>query len=877
MNDPLEVLQSVGLATATVPSLIGTTRVENVIPSNVTVPYRLAIIGEAPGQDEEAYGIPFVGASGQLLENTLSAVGIQRSQCFIGNVCPYRPPGNKIEAFGYSHPLVQSGLEELRSQLRAWKPNTILCLGNTPMWALTGNPFGLRDSGYSISDYACFITQSNLDIDGQNVKLVGSFHPANVLRTYKNLVFLGLSCRRAREEATHRDFVRPYRRFDLDLTAFGLCEQLDSWPSGKPAAIDIEGGIDGWVCMSVVPRIDYGFIIAFGSYSHADQGRIYRSLSRFLYRTDIPKVLQNGLYDCFVLQYGFNIVVRNVAEDTMLKHAEIYPELPKALDVQTSIYTREPQWKFLIAYSKKEQARRRKMPGFDQEQEKRNKWIACCTDSAVTLENCYAQDKILDSLPPDSRQHYVKNLLITRALLYMELRGMAYDKELAQTELAICLAQKAECAQRLAIRAGYSLTGTKGGLSNTKLKRCLYEEKHYPVHKIGRGADAKETTNAEAMLLLQGRKEFQHDPFIADILLHRKLESTQETLQVQTDPDGRVRCGYNAAGTETFRLNCYKSPTGSGANLQTITKKLRRLYRADPEYFFGQCDLAGADGWTVAARCLSLGDSTMWDDYKGGLKPAKILAMMFHHGVESTLCDRVELKRRCDLESAPGGCCDQDSWLYFACKRIQHATNYGVQEKTAQNQIMSDSYKVSGKPIYVELKVIVDLQRYYLMRYIGVRSYHAWGSKSVIDGKPLLTASGHIRHFYGRKTAWNYKTKSLEHDQDTWREYLASEPQTNTTYATNLALLRMWLDPRNRHTTNDGSCPRHFIIEPLHQVHDALNFQFRKEHVTFATEFIPSCFDNTLIIAGIPVKIPYEGAYGPSWGELGPKYGGGIL
>src|SRR5436189_4973 len=107
-----------------------------------------------------------------------------------------------------------------------------------------------------------------------------------------------------------------------------------------------------------------------------------------------------------------------------------------------------------------------------------------------------------------------------------------------------------------------------------------------------------------------------------------------------------------------------------------------------------QCDLSGADGWTVAAHCLRHVDPTMWDDYHAGLKPARIIALMYEHGgqIPNT---RDDLKEMCKSV-------DDDGWLYFACKRIQHASNYGVQEKTVSKQIMVDSYKITGTPVYVD-------------------------------------------------------------------------------------------------------------------------------------------------------------------------------
>lgn len=69
---------------------------------------------------------------------------------------------------------------------------------------------------------------------------------------------------------------------------------------------------------------------------------ILLSFARLMSRWDVPKVLQNALYDTIVLAYGYDIHVSNVAEDTMLKGWEVYCELPKGLSCQASIYTREP-------------------------------------------------------------------------------------------------------------------------------------------------------------------------------------------------------------------------------------------------------------------------------------------------------------------------------------------------------------------------------------------------------------------------------------------------------------------------------------------------------------------------------------------------------
>jgi uracil-DNA glycosylase family 4 len=195
MDNPLSVPD----ATPPTLSLIGAKRVPNLFPT-VEVPYRLAIIGEAPGADEEAYGTPFVGASGSFLNSILDSSSILRQGCFIGNVCKYRPPNNDIKSWGYSHPKVQEGLVELGHELAQFKPNCVLCLGNTPMWALSGEDYGLRDSGYSIGDFRGSIMWSST----HNTKYVGAYHPAYILREYKWWVLLRLDAMRARIERSQR-------------------------------------------------------------------------------------------------------------------------------------------------------------------------------------------------------------------------------------------------------------------------------------------------------------------------------------------------------------------------------------------------------------------------------------------------------------------------------------------------------------------------------------------------------------------------------------------------------------------------------------------------------------------------------------------------
>ncbi len=407
-----------------------------------------------------------------------------------------------------------------------------------------------------------------------------------------------------------------------------------------------------------------------------------------------------------------------------------------------------------------------------------------------------------------------------------------------------------------------------------------------PKHNRPIPASKKETKNYEALIKLSklckhGSLEYQ---FIQYAIVIQSLATRQRMLRISADGDGRIRCGYNIVGSNTGRITCYESPTGSGYNLQTIPNYTsvndapggvlgdRDLFIADPDHWFFQCDLKGADGWTVAAYSALLGDRTMLDDYLYGLKPANIICLMLR-GAKVDFRDRAALK-------AASKMVEKDAWDYFACKRVQHGASYLEGPFTISRNILKDS---EGKCVMStpECKKLSDL---FFQRYWGVRKYHDYIARSLksVRGTPyLIMASGHKRYFFGRPD--EILTKAV-----------AAEPQHNTTYATNLALRNLWNDEDNRTYTSMALLPLSLCntvqselrtstdnyiesllnescrlrIEPLHQVHDALCGQFLKTDTSWSIGKIKSYFANPLRIAQQTITIPFDGAYGESWGSL---------
>lgn len=476
----------------------------------------------------------------------------------------------------------------------------------------------------------------------------------------------------------------------------------------------------------------------------------------------------------------------------------------------------------------------------------------CAMDSAVTLEICNAQDAVLQGRP---LRHYRQLIGLQNVFLYMELRGIAYDGLSARHMLEENARRMEPVKLRLTESAGLDLCGPKGSISAQRLIKALYEIKGYPpqyVKEEGRKT-RKLTSDVEAILTL--KRHFPDDSFLSDILLHRHLEGVRETLQITADPDGRVRCGYSLEA-ETGRVKCYRSPTGSGANLQTIQKTLRGNYVADPGYDMFQIDLEGADGWTVACECARLGDSAMLDDYLAGLKPAKIIALLYWFGEEINQLERTELKWLHDrifpiVKELAG------DWIYLGSKRVQHGSSYQMGIPTMVLNILKDSFKESGIPLYLEQSIAKKLQNAMFSRYPGIQSWHAWAQAKLVADGQLDAASGQNRIFFGRRFGANI--------HDTVKEFLAHRPQANTTHAISLAALNLWNDGENRR--GDGS----LIIEPLHQIHDALLGQYPSRVRFWAHMKLRSYFQNKLSIAGREIIIPFDGGYGPNWGTCNQK------
>ena len=135
------------------------------------------LIGEAPGNQEDIEGKPFVGKSGQLLDKILETININRTNCYISNIIPWRPPGNRNPTAAE----INTCLPFIKKHIQLINPKILMLIGSI--------------SAKSILDQTTGITKLrgiwHLYKDQNNeIPAFPVFHPAYLLRRPANKAFM---------------------------------------------------------------------------------------------------------------------------------------------------------------------------------------------------------------------------------------------------------------------------------------------------------------------------------------------------------------------------------------------------------------------------------------------------------------------------------------------------------------------------------------------------------------------------------------------------------------------------------------------------------------------------------------------------------------
>ena len=700
---------------------------------------KIWLIGEAPGEQEEKQGRPFIGGAGKVLDGILHEVGIQRSDTYIDNVIQRRPPENNFNIFykdkGKKTPTDEllAAHQRVRELIKAYKPNIVVALGNEALRALTEKNQITHWRG------------SLLECEG--VKVLPVIQPTMVMKQYEHRPSVVLDLHKAKAQSLSPYFPPPYKdNFRFNLSFEETISVIRELHEKEYIAFDIETSQE----LGQIMCIGFGtskeeavcipiFYSKTSWWTAEEEIAIIKEIRELFAIQKIKFIAQNAQFDLVYLadKWGIDVDRVNLWMDTMIAFHCVYPELKKGLSFLTSIYTNRPYYK--------------NMPGSGGGPDVL--WTYNCLDTVVTYECAMELRKELDEFK--TLRFYEENShKLIKAIIQMQRRGIKIDLD-RKKKIDEALQMDLEVATlRLQSVVGYTLNPA----SPKQMKEFLYEDLGLPpVYKKNALKQQVITADEDALETLDERYNLPILKLIIDIRHINKLLSTY--IRAELEPDDRLKCAFiiggnmkdefgeeKKGGTETGRLSSRSNVYGRGTNLQNIPRGdlVRSIFIPDPGCVFINADLNKAEARAVAylareERLRNMLDNTKEDFYKF------IAATFFKKGVAAIT--------------------DSERQTF---KSVVHAANYMVGETKL------------GKTIGCPKARARELLDFYYALCPSIKCWHMEIKSTLSKSKILRTPLGRARMFFGR---WG---------DDLIREGVAYVPQSTVSDIINLGIIRAY-------------------------------------------------------------------------------------
>lgn len=692
---------------------------------------QIMIVGDAPGVEDERTCTPFNGLSGQELTRMLNQAGIVRASAYLTNVCQSRPPRGDVDELIHSlkkappdgfvpcngvyvHPELAQGVGKLWQDIAEIKPTLIIALGNVALWALTNGECT------SVAEWR----GSQLTIV-ENIKLVPTYHPSTIMRQWAWRSIAIADLRRA-VEWLKTDSQPPAWRFitrpSFDSVLYVLQDLLRRAAVEEfKLSVDIETRDGHITCIgfawSRLDAICIPFWLKDGSeyWSEEEEFVIVQHLSRLFTR---PNVLINGQNFSYDAQYIFRHwrFMPHVTDDTMVMQHVAYAGMQKALDFLASLYCG------FYVYWKQDRLK----------DDDDAHWTYNCTDCVRTYEIVETLRPAIDQL--NLAEQYTFQMEFWWDIMLMMLRGVAVDAVARNNLSRELLEFNMELERRLTHIVGHPINVR----SPKQLQEFFYGE--LGLAPIKDRKTGRVSTNFEAIQKL-GAKEPLVLPIASILLTQRSIGVFVSTfLQSQLDYDGRMRCSFNVAGPETYRLSSSQNPFGSGMNLQNIPsgdrKKLaikmpnvRKNFKPDPGKTIFDIDLDRADLQVV-----------VWEADDIDLKRQLRLGVDLHVMNGVLLAGKEPPPEEELIESHPNY--PEHKARYKTerqlAKNFVHGTNYGGKEKTMA--------AVCG----ISVADCARLQKRWFDLHPGIKRWHDRVERALQTRRFITNAFGYRRYYFDR-------------------------------------------------------------------------------------------------------------------------------
>lgn len=529
----------------------------------------ILIVGEYPGADELWKGIPFQGSAGTELARMLHEAGIVISECRTAYVYPWKTTGHQellaltknkgliIDATEfrdkkYCTPRVLKGIAFLEEEIARHKPKVIITLGEMALWALTGEITLTNWRGSHLMHIA------------SGIRLIPTYTPQMVQRNWEWRMFVVRDLSRVQAYRLNPDAYNPQWDFIIRPSYSDTMQILDDlYAKAKLGVItlslDIETICRHISCLGIAWSKSKALCIPF-----MDQGKHYweeheeiaiiQALKTLLTHSNVYSVGQNFAgYDNqhFAKHWGFT---PNLGFDTMLAQHTLFPGMAKSLDVLSSLYCHYHR------YWKDELKDYNKMP-----EDIHQYWTYNCKDCVITFEVYEVLQAQLKKAKLVTQFEFLMRMA-TQNVFRAMLRGVRIEAR-RRTEVAGELLQAIQERDSII----HHIVGFPLNVGSPKqMKEFFYDDLGFPPVKNRKTKQPTCDSNALGILA----QKFPLVKPLTDLIEEkRSLGVFLSTFcMMPLDTDGRMRCSYNVAGTETFRLSSSENAFGSGGNLQNVPK-----------------------------------------------------------------------------------------------------------------------------------------------------------------------------------------------------------------------------------------------------------------------------------------------------------------
>lgn len=736
---------------------------------------KLVIVGEAPGKNEDEQGIPFVGATGRILDEALFKAGINRSECYLTNVVKFRPPLNDFKKLHLIDVSLEQSIKDLwELEIKRINPNCILAVGNEALSAVTGNT--------GILNYRGSILKAR---DGVT-KVVPTIHPAALFSrpsdsdedspgdykgglswTYLKLIEADIA--RAGEESLTRDLILPDRTLTIAHNSLDLHRFFREYEKLDLAACDIESVNCIPVCVGFAfnkhHAISVPLLRSIGNAKLTDMGdneldEVWRLIDKQLRRLRI--IGQNFKYDEFKLSLaGFRIP--NVYSDTLIKTRVIFPELPdKRLHVLASLWTREPYYKeegkeFRIGKSRPEQL-----------------LLYNAKDCAVEYEVDEEQEKDLIDMQnhygvPLVSYYYDYQMKKHKAYLNMQNRGFRIDFERKKELSKRYKEMQLEVNARITQRVGHPVNVK----SYPQVFDLLYKEMKFKLRK-------KNPTSEDVIVALMGQcKKKEYIEILSDILEERRIrDQRSRAINFEPDYDKRCKSHYNIIATETCRsstgiLKKPDRPRKMGLAFHTIpthgrlAKDIKSMFIPDPGMIFLKADAEQAE-----ARVVAL----LSEDWELLQAFDKVDIHRRTAGLLFTYTSRLELSP--DFSHPIVDKLEKDGPERFCGKKTRHAGNYKMGKRTFMATFNTDAQKF-GIPMTVSEWRAGQMLELFHAASPKLQKFYGDIKDAIDSTRVLIDPFGGVRVFNGRL------------GEEIYKEGYANIPQRTVSHLVQGAMLKI--------------------------------------------------------------------------------------